>query len=453
MCYKHIDECICNERFELSKEKEKDIIAKYDIAGLVDDYIKQLYNDREVQNATNNKLFHSVYQPLKEAINEGMSQITAKVEFGTPNFEMLKNLQHNVGVFAAFKNHSMVKEIVALLKDEDGNLKPYNKFKQDALSIDSKYREQWLKVEYDTAVRQARMAAQWERFQRTKHLYPNLEYVRSKAANPNNDHLLLVGIILPMDDAFWNTRYPPSRFGCMCSVKQTDKATTDIPDNLPDVPKEFAFNSGKTGQAFSIKNTEYIKSATAAEMPKLIKFAKAEVNKDIINSLEYQTLYDSKKGGGKVEVHPLAINNSDYNEVLATARSLANSGKKIKILPDIVDTQLRKALLPTDKIKGIKNPDYLIDSNYVTDLKNINGSSETTIHNALKSCHKQCDNIVMVIPDENPISYENVCRWTKGKLKYDGYKNFENVWINYKGEWKFLTREMILNDNVGIKSK
>lgn len=453
MCYTTIEECICNTSFELSKDKESNIIAKYDIGGLLDKYTKELYNDRTLKDATNSTLFHSTYQPLKEAVKEGFGQITAKVEYGTPNFEMLKNLQHNVGLFSVFKNHAMVKEMVALLKDEKGDLKPYNQFKNDALKIDAKYRQQWLKVEYDTAVRTSRMAAQWERIQRTKHLYPNLEYVRSKAAKPDNDHLEYVGTRLPIDDAFWSTHYPPNRFGCQCSVKQTDAPITDIPDGLPEVPKQFAFNAGKTGQAFDVKNSEYIKTASAAEMPKLIKLAKTEVNKDIINNLEYQTLYESKKGGGKVEVHPLAINNSDYNEVLTTARSLANNGKYVKILPDVSYAELRKTLLPAIGVKGLKNPDYLIDNKDVMDLKTLYENTENAVKKALRSCHEQCNNIVINVVKDNPISYKDLCRHLKGKLTYDGYSDFENVWINYKNEWRFLTREMILNDNVGIKSK
>lgn len=452
MCYSTLTHT-CDEQFELAKSKQDSIIQKYDTDKIFERYSKQLYDDRTIDDETKKKLFHSVYQPLKEAVQEGLGQITAKVEYGTPNFEMLKNLQHNAGVFAAFKNHAMVKEITALLKDESGNLKPYQKFKDDALKIDEQYRLQWLKVEYDTAVRQARMAAQWERIQRTKHLYPNLEYIHTKAAHPRNDHLQYVGIIRPVDDPFWNSHYPSNGYGCQCSVRQTDNDVTDIPDGLSEVPKEFAFNAGKLGQAFSIEKSNYIKSASAADMPKLIKFAKTEVNKDIINNLEYQTLYESKKGGGKVEVHPLAINNSDYNEVLTTARSLANSGKKIKILPDIVDAELRKALLPTDKIKGIKNPDYLIDGKDVMDLKTLNSNSATAVHNALKHCNQQCDNIVIMVAESNTIQYQDLCRWIKGKVSYDGYKDFNHIWINYKGSWKFLTREMILNDDIGIKSK
>lgn len=435
------------EYYELSKSMEGAIITKYDLEGLVDRYTKELHNDRQLNQETNLQLFHSVFQPLKEAVKEGFGQVITKVEYGTPNFEMLKNLQHNAGVFAIFKNHAMVKEIVSLLKDDNGDIKPYSQFRRDALKIDEKYRQQWLKTEYDTAVRTSRMAAQWERIQRTKHLYPNLEYVQTKAATPDVNHLQYVGIIRPVDDPFWASHYPPNRFNCQCSVRQTDKDVTDIPDGLPELPKEFAFNSGITGQALNIKDSEYIKSASKAEIPKLIKMANTEVNKDIIKDIEYQQYYKSK-AGGKVEVHPLASNNSDFQDVLNTARSIANSGNSIKILPDLEDAALRTMLLPLSKIKGIKNPDYLINSSFVADLKIINGNTQTTIHNAIKRCNEQCDNIIMVIPEANDISLNDVFRYTKGKISYKEYAAFEKVWINYKGKWYYKTREEILKDRL-----
>ncbi|HUM50473.1 MAG TPA: phage minor head protein [Chitinophagales bacterium] len=427
----------------MAKSKQDNIIAKFDTGKIFDKYIKQLHNDRSLDKETKKQLFASVYQPLKEAVKEGFGQVTAKVEYGTPNFEMLKNLQFNVGVFSVFKNHSMVKEIVGLLKDSDGNLKPFNQFKNDALLIDAKYRQRWLKVEYDTAVRMSRMAAQWERFQRTKHLYPNLEYIRTRSAHPREDHLAFVGIIRPVDDPFWNTHMPTNGFGCECSARQTDKDATDIPDGLPEVPKAFAFNPGKTGQAFSIKNSEYIKAASPTEMPKLIKEANAQVNKDMISEMEYLNYYKSKNGGA-VDVHPLTIKNSDFNEVLKAARSLANNGSKIKMLPDLNDSPLRSELLPVDKIKAGKNPDYLINDDFVADLKIINGNGEGTIHNAFKRCNQQCNNIVMYVPEENTIELNNIYRYAKGKLMHDAYKDFDKVWINYKGNWIYSSKQEII---------
>lgn len=69
-------------------------------------------------------------------------------------------------------------------------------------------------------VRTARAAGQWERIQRTKASLPYLLYVRTASANPREQHLAFVGVMLPVDDNFWATHFPPNGWGCKCSVRQ-----------------------------------------------------------------------------------------------------------------------------------------------------------------------------------------------------------------------------------------
>lgn len=422
---------IDGDRYELSDSISLALEKEFELDGLFDRYIKELFNDRKVTSKTNKALFHATYQELKAGLQEGFGQVTAKVEYGSPNFEMLKNLQINTGVFSAFKNHAMIKEITALLKDQDGNLRSFEVFKAEALKIDGQYRKSWLKVEYDTAVRTSRMAAQWERIQRTKQLYPNLRYVRSRAANPRQDHLSYVDIVRPVDDSFWKTNYPPNGWGCECGVEQTDADPTDIPQGIEPVPADFAFNAGILGQAFDLKQSGYSNSVSSSDLPKLLKFAKAEVNADIVRDLQYQNLYKSKKSGS-VEAHPLAFNNSDFNPVLSAARELANKGHKVKILPDLGDSALRSELLPLEQIKPGKNPDYLIGKD-VFELKSVNTASGRAIKGAIDSARAQCNNILIDIPEEVDISLEAVERAVYAKLNTPEMKSFGKVWIKYKG--------------------
>jgi len=66
----------------------------------------------------------------------------------------------------------------------------------------------------------ARSAGQWDRIQRTKRALPYLIYVRTTAAEPRQEHLGWVGTILPADDPFWATHFPPNGWGCKCTVRQ-----------------------------------------------------------------------------------------------------------------------------------------------------------------------------------------------------------------------------------------
>ena len=47
---------------------------------------------------------------------------------------------------------------------------------------------------------------------------PYLRYVRSSSANPRIEHQAWANIILPADDPWWNTHYPPNGWGCKCGV-------------------------------------------------------------------------------------------------------------------------------------------------------------------------------------------------------------------------------------------
>lgn len=69
----------------------------------------------------------------------------------------------------------------------------------------------------------ARAAGEWERIQRTKRGLPFLIYELSTAENRRLHHQAWVGIILPVDHAFWATHYPPNGWLCQCRVRQISR--------------------------------------------------------------------------------------------------------------------------------------------------------------------------------------------------------------------------------------
>lgn len=422
-----------DNQYTLSKAARVKLSRELNIDNLIDAALDQLYDDRRVNDETNFQLFKTHFEPLKKAVEEGYGKPLIKIEYGTPNYEFLKQLQTNTAVFAIFKNHASVKEMAALLKDADGKLRSREDFKREALKVDDKYRGSWLDTEYDTAVRTARMAANWQKWQKTKKLYPNLKFTRSKAAKPDAKHLQYVGIVASKDDPFWNTHLPPLREHCQCGAEETDEEATDIPANLPEVPERFAFNAGKTGQVFDLENSAYIKSVPAAEQPALIKKAQSYVVKEAVAEAPYQQLYSSKKGGS-VEAHPVTFNNSDFNNVLKLARQLANEGHTIKMLPDINDPELRSRLLPDSGVKGERCPDYLINNSIVADGKEVKGNTRNTISHTISQAKKQCNNVIIDIPEDSKFTKFEVIKYVKAKMKQAEMKDFGDVWVNYKGD-------------------
>ncbi len=241
-----------------------------------------------------------------------------------------------------------------------------------------------------------------------------------------------MGTIRPVDDPFWNTYYPPSRWNCQCSVRQTDKEATDIPNDLPETPKEFAFNAGKTGEIFKLEATDYIKATSKAELPKLIKFAKKEVNKDIAKELDYIT-YFQNKSGGYVKVHPIAHDDVYFRDNVNVAKLMTKDGNKIKILPIVFDTELRKTVLPVNQIIGNANPDYLIN-NLVFDLKTPKANSRRAIKSTIEEARRQCNNVVINITKDKTLDLDEIINVVNGKLNTPEMKNFGKIYVNYKGK-------------------
>lgn len=77
-----------------------------------------------------------------------------------------------------------------------------------------------LELIYETNLATAYSEGQWERIQRNQQLFPFLEYQRSASSHPRDSHLGYVGLVLPVDDPFWQSHLPVKEWRCKCSVIQ-----------------------------------------------------------------------------------------------------------------------------------------------------------------------------------------------------------------------------------------
>ena len=56
---------------------------------------------------------------------------------------------------------------------------------------------------------------------------PLWRYVASSAANPREEHKKWYNLVLPSDDPWWVTHYPPNGWGCHCGVVNHSKREVD----------------------------------------------------------------------------------------------------------------------------------------------------------------------------------------------------------------------------------
>lgn len=230
--------------------------------------------------------FHAFVSTLNAAADKGIRQAQK------PEDDFLNALRHNTAVFAAFKTHRLQNDVARQLMDSNGNLKPFERWKNDVQDITSHQCKAWLRTEYNTAVLRARQAANWQQFQREKDVLPNLEWMPSTSPNPGADHMPFWGTILPVDHPFWEQHRPGDRWNCKCDLRSTDKSATNVPHDSTeahDPQPGLDNNPGSTAQIFAPSHP-YIANA----YPGAAKAVKKAVGKMESSRKEFYK-YDEKK--------------------------------------------------------------------------------------------------------------------------------------------------------------
>ncbi|MCF6432918.1 phage minor head protein [Leisingera sp. MMG026] len=110
-----------------------------------------------------------------------------------------------------------------------------------------------LKTIYRANLRSARAAGQWDRIQRSKRALPYLVYLLGPSQRHRLTHEAKNGLVLPVDDPFWQTWYPPNGWGCKCHVRQiTRREAGEIGiGESPETPMREVFNT-RTGEIKTI---------------------------------------------------------------------------------------------------------------------------------------------------------------------------------------------------------
>ena len=220
---------------------------------------------------------------LNKGVNRGFGKDIFEVEFGSPDYEMLKDLTDNIQVFSGAKTYQQVRSLTDLLKEQKLKSNFYA-FKEKAMPILGEYNTNYLKAEYNTAIGSSRMAGNWMRIEKDKDVLSLLQYQTVGDARVRPEHAQLDNIVRPVGDKFWDTLYPPNGWNCRCMVIQLSEGeTTDLRgrNNLYDnVPKEFRFNCGKDKIIFKEKGQGKHPYFTVAKGDK--EFAKRNFDLPII---------------------------------------------------------------------------------------------------------------------------------------------------------------------------
>lgn len=190
--------------------------------------------------------------------------------------KLIIELHSNVNVFAAFKNHINIIELVQELTDTNGKQQSFSEFKKHALAINEKYNKNFLQAEYNYATAAGRAAENWNKLVEKG---GKLIYYTQRDGRVRDTHRLLDGTVLSIKNPdgsinqFWNNYYPPNGWNCRCYTRWRSDDTADVqPQGLPEVKEMFLNNVGITGKVFTDAHP-FIKEIGADQAEKIREMA------------------------------------------------------------------------------------------------------------------------------------------------------------------------------------
>lgn len=95
----------------------------------------------------------------------------------------------------------------------------------------------WLETNYNTAVNSSYQAAEYNRLQQYKAVYPAYEYKTQADDHVRPEHEDLDGLILKADDPMWDNIWPPNDWNCRCWVDPVDSDEFD-PEELTELDEK-----------------------------------------------------------------------------------------------------------------------------------------------------------------------------------------------------------------------
>ena len=229
-------------------------------------FLRRIYNGFDTSNDVEPTMWREILRIINEATVDGLVQGNYDTNIDKT---FLEKLAHSNEVFSAFKVHNMGVDMAKKMRTDEGKLKPFSEWKKDIKSIASHYCGAWLQTEYNTATLRAKFAAEWKQYEADADIMPNLRWMPTTSANPEEEHKVywMNRLTLPVGDKFWDKHHPGDHWNCKCSLEQTDEpANPDVLSHIPDVKaqKGLAANPGKTGEMFDDSHP-YIADAPKTE--------------------------------------------------------------------------------------------------------------------------------------------------------------------------------------------
>ena len=269
--------------------------------------------------------------------------------------ELAKYYKNNLTMLAAAKTATITNRLIAARK-QSKDRDEYNKLSKQITNTYNRYTA----AEYNTMVHRVRVAKQFEQFQHEKQLYPNIEWLPSRAANPDIVHRGYWYHVWAADDPFWKNNFPGCRWGCKCSWRTTDAPLTDK-SNVELIPPSPGLDGNPYFTKEIISKSHPYYRGVEKHIPKLGVLH----NPDDVVFINYDL-----GNGKKVEVHYLVLQEDEFSDNIKIAEALLQHGHdRIRLLPRIHSSEisLRNRYFGKEYVRKYpdKNPDAVIQNRIV----------------------------------------------------------------------------------------
>lgn len=392
-----------------------------DFANMLTNMVKQVWIDKGLPEGTINKQVTNEFaKRLFNGVEKGYGKQLLEVDYNTPDHKMLSALQNNVWHFSAAKNYTQLKALSQALVDDQGKLRTYKQFKEEAFKINDQHINQHLKAEYELAVTSGRACSLWAEFSDDA----ILEFDAVMDGRTTDLCRSLNGTRLPKSHPFWKTYFIPNHYGERSTIKEVNygKLTLDAEIPSADIPKMFQTNLAEAGLIFPDTHP-YFK-----DLPnEVLSFGDANYKKDTTRE-QFSNLK------GNVYESGLSFNKSKikderyYKEYLMrkhVADVMANHyDKDVFITPELDLKDLRYSYFFNDVPVKRKLPDLVIGKNY-WEVESYEGSFKYgKISTMLRKGAEQSDRIVLKL--KHKVDIDNIISRALGSIS-KSTKHLHNV--------------------------
>lgn len=398
-------------------------------------FLRRIYNGFDTSKDVEPTMWREILRIINEATVDGL----VKGNYDT-NIDktFLQKLAHSNEVFSAFKVHNMGVDMAKKMRTDDGKLKPFSEWKKDIKGIASHYCGAWLQTEYNTATLRAKFAAEWKQYEADADIMPNLRWMPTTSANPEEEHkeYWMKRLTLPVGDKFWDKHHPGDHWNCKCSLEQTDEpANPDVLSRVPDVKaqKGLAANPGKTGEMFDRSHPYYEQKCSKCWVKKNKSFMDVITLSENCNKCPYmdgciekqkQDYHEDAEFGKRLLISNQA-DPKDMKDNIRVSKSLLRSFEdmEIKIRPHVISHQ-------------VSNPELLINQKK-SDNKRV--ESYKGIANGFSSAIGQGSSAVVIDFDSENYKYHML-------PTHKVAAKIQNRWIDFK-EGKITECYVVYHDH------